>query len=105
MQQVDVTRKQLIQFCTEYMLSPCTHIENPLKVKGPHIMLVAWLNNIICNPPDAPDLLGIAFGGWLAGRCEFMLMDEDACVKQFTDVLVALCNEVMDVKGTYYGKS
>ena len=95
MQEITINRRHLLDFSTEYGRLPDVNIDNPFKVVGTHILLVAWLAAYLTDNNRISAELAVAFTGWLCGRNEFILAEDSE--KDFVNVLVALVAEVINV--------
>ena len=95
MQEITVDRRHLLDFSTEYGRLPDMTMGNPLKVKGTHILAVAWLAAYLHHNDKVSNELAIAFTGWLCGRNEFIIAETSE--QDFVKALVALVAEVVDV--------
>lgn len=78
MQQITITRNLLKQFSTEYVRVPDVGISNPYGVKSEFILIVAWLISMSTDPEgQGSTAMSSAFNGWLCGRGEFCLLEEE----------------------------
>lgn len=95
MQEITIDRRHLLDFSTEYGRLPDVDIDNPFKVAGTHILLIAWLAAYLNENKRITTELSVAFTGWLCGRNEFILAEDSE--KEFVRVLVSLVAEVINV--------
>lgn len=94
MRQISITKRLLKQFGIEYLRLPDVNISNPYKVKSDYILIVAWMATMANNPDgEMTKILSAAFNGWMLGRDEFVLMEEEQ--PAFERIMMELYKEGM----------